>query len=131
MTLLFMTWLGLLCEQMWTIYFIFTNKMKVFLFQLSIFYSELHQISLQYKKWCVTILKNFLLFVIALPSIWILVLSGSTTRTSMDGADVTIAWVDNSREANAVDYHLRHRVQVCRLAMLGKLQYMTFKRYLQ
>ena len=45
-------------------------------------------------------------------------LSGSTTLTSMDGADVTIAWVDNSRGANAMDYHLRYRFQVCCLAML-------------
>ena len=46
-------------------------------------------------------------------------LSGSPTRTSMDGADVTIAWVDNSRGANALDYHLEsgNRVQVCDLVM--------------
>ena len=41
-------------------------------------------------------------------------LSGSPTLTLMDGADVTIAWVDNSFGARAVDYHLRNgnRVQV-------------------
>ena len=54
-------------------------------------------------------------------------LSGSPTRTSMDGADVTIAWVDNSRGANALDYHLesRNRVQVCYLVMLGNFYVST------
>ena len=41
-------------------------------------------------------------------------LSGRTTETFMIGADVTVAWVDNSNGTpNAVDYFLTQRVQ-CR-----------------
>ena len=41
-------------------------------------------------------------------------LSGSGTRTLMDGSDVTIAWIDNSLGPMAQDYHLRRneRTQV-------------------
>ncbi len=41
-------------------------------------------------------------------------LSGSETRTLMDGSDVTIAWIDNSLGPMAQDYHLRRneRTQV-------------------
>lgn len=41
--------------------------------------------------------------------------SGSDSFTLMDGADVTIAWVDASSGPMAEDYHLRSgsRVQVC------------------
>ena len=38
--------------------------------------------------------------------------SGSTTATNMDRADVTITWVDNNGQPNAVDYFLRSRTQV-------------------
>ncbi len=41
-------------------------------------------------------------------------LSGSESFTFMEGADVTVAWVDNDRGAMAQDYHLRagERTQV-------------------
>ena len=34
-------------------------------------------------------------------------LSGSNSRTSMDGADTAVAWVDSSGRPNAVDYYLQ------------------------
>jgi len=39
--------------------------------------------------------------------------SGSSTATSMDNADVTITWVGNNGQPNAIDYFLRSRTQVC------------------
>ena len=41
-------------------------------------------------------------------------LSGSESFTLMDGADVTVSWVDNAEGPIAQDYHLRsqERVQV-------------------
>ena len=41
-------------------------------------------------------------------------LSGSNSFTNMEGADVTISWIDNDEGPMADDYHLRvgNRVQV-------------------
>ncbi len=40
-------------------------------------------------------------------------LSADPTRTLMQGADVTVAWVNRMAEANAMDYHLSGYTQVC------------------
>ncbi len=39
-------------------------------------------------------------------------LSESPMRRVMQGADVTVAWVNRMSEANAVDYHLSGYIQV-------------------
>ena len=39
-------------------------------------------------------------------------ISGSNTGTNMVGADVVVAWVDDSGVPNAVDYYLTSRQQV-------------------
>jgi len=40
-------------------------------------------------------------------------ISGDDTRTFMVGADVVVAWVGQDGVANAVDYYLSERQQVC------------------
>ena len=39
--------------------------------------------------------------------------SGDDSRTEMIGADVVVAWVGQDGIANAVDYYLNQRQQVC------------------
>ncbi len=39
-------------------------------------------------------------------------LSADPTTTVMQGADVTVAWVNRMAQANAVDYHLSGYIQV-------------------
>ena len=40
-------------------------------------------------------------------------ISGDDTRTFMVGADVVVTWVGQDGVANAVDYYLNERQQVC------------------
>ena len=45
-------------------------------------------------------------------------ISGDTTRTFMVGADVVVAWVGLDGVANAVDYYINERQQVCSCVVL-------------
>ena len=56
----------------------------------------------------------FCCFVFSLSQYMAFGLSGRDSFTFMEGADVTVAWVDNSQGPMAQDYHLRvdERTQV-------------------
>lgn len=56
--------------------------------------------------------KFFITHVCRVPQYMGFGLSGSSTATSMDNADVTITWIGNNGQPNAVDYFLRSRTQV-------------------
>ena len=48
-------------------------------------------------------------------------ISGDDTRTNMVGADVVVTWVGQDGVANAVDYYINERQQVCSCVVLRSL----------